>query len=125
MAAGKPAGREPVPLITGTVEARLLAALTEYIDQQVAAQVEARMREVGAQKAGDEVLTVVDVAALKKRDPKTIRRWVREGLPATKRGNAWVIRRADLDHFLGGEAESTRASEAARILGSIGPLHPQ
>lgn len=47
------------------------------------------------------LLTVKEVAALCRKDPKTIRRWIAAGaLPATRAGRDWLIARADLKAFL-------------------------
>lgn len=123
MVAAEAGGREPVPPIPGGVEAAFFAALTEYIDRRVEERVDARLRELTAQQAGEAALSVAEVAALKRRDPKTVRRWIREGLPATKRGGAWVVKRADLDRFLSGEGPRATSSTAARILSSVRALH--
>ncbi len=125
MAAAKLGGREPVPLIPGGVEATFFAALAEYIDRRVEERVEARLRTLAAQQVGKAALSVAEVAELKKRDPKTVRRWIREGLPATKRGGAWVVKRADLDHFVPGERHRATSSTATSILASVGALHPR
>lgn len=53
-------------------------------------------------------LKVKEVAALCRKDPKTIRRWISSGaLPATRVGREWLIARADLKAVL--EARSKRA----------------
>jgi len=120
-----PGVRGPAPLIPGGVEATFFAALSEYIDRRVEERVEARLRALTAQQAGEAALSVAEVAALKRRDPKTVRRWIREGLPATKRGGAWVVRRADLDRFIAGEGQRATSSTATSILASVGVLHPR
>lgn len=99
----------------------VLATLTAYIDRRVDERVAARLRDLQG-PAPSEWLSTGEVAALKQRDAKTIRRWIKEGLPARKRGRTWVVQRADLEKFIAGE-RSEKASPAARILRSLGALH--
>lgn len=51
-------------------------------------------------------LTVKDVARRYAVHPETVRRWIKEGLAATKLGNraGWRVREADLDRFLADRA---------------------
>jgi len=51
--------------------------------------------------AGDQLLTLPEIAQTLGMNPSTVRLWVREGrLPAEKVGRKWMVRRADLEQML-------------------------
>jgi excisionase family DNA binding protein len=51
-------------------------------------------------------LTIPEAAAAVRRDPETVRRWIRSGrLPARKVGTSYVVGREDLMDLVGGREE--------------------
>lgn len=55
---------------------------------------------------GDEELTIPEAAAIIRRDPETVRRWIRAGrLPARKVGASYVIWREDLSELVARQEE--------------------
>jgi excisionase family DNA binding protein len=62
------------------------------------------------------MLTVAEAAKLAKRDPETIRRWIRAGkLTSWKVGTQHMIDEDDLAGVLGGSGDRARAERGARI----------
>jgi excisionase family DNA binding protein len=62
-----------------------------------------------------EVLSTAEAAALARRSPKTVRRWIRtRRLRAQRSGRRLVVRRADLTTFLDGKAVGVAAAAIAR-----------
>lgn len=67
------------------------------------------------------MLTVPEAAKRAKRDPETVRRWIRAGkLRARKVGTQHVIDKGDLDELIGGHATSRATGIAAT---GPGPAH--
>ncbi len=63
------------------------------------------------------VLTVPQAARRTRRNPETIRRWIREGkLPARKIGAQHVIEEGDLEGFLSGEVLPGVSSHGREIV---------
>lgn len=55
-------------------------------------------------------LKVKEVAELCRKNPKTIRRWIKSGeLAATRAGRDWLIARADLKAFLAAQGKGVMA----------------
>jgi len=55
----------------------------------------------------DQELTIPEAAAVVRRDPETVRRWVRAGrLPARKVGTSYVVWREDLMDLIAGASEA-------------------
>jgi excisionase family DNA binding protein len=53
------------------------------------------------------MLTVPEAARRARRNPETIRRWIREGrLPATKVGTQHVLDERDLDEMMGARSDT-------------------
>jgi len=72
---------------------------------------------------GDRVLTVPEAARRARRNPETVRRWIREGkLPATKVGTQLMLDERDLAAFLGGAGETVPLPEAWRRTFWGGPM---
>jgi excisionase family DNA binding protein len=68
-------------------------------------------------REGGATLSTEEASAIADRDPKTVRRWLAEGLlPSTRRGRVHRIRREDLDRFLAGGAEDAAVE---RVLASL------
>jgi excisionase family DNA binding protein len=85
--------------------------------EELAAVVRAAVREELDRREGGATLSTEEAAAVAKRNPKTVRRWLDEGLlPSTMRGRFHRIRREDLDRFLAGGAADT---EVDRIVASL------
>ncbi len=70
---------------------------------------------------GVEVLDVREAADYVARTPETVRRWVWSGrLPALRRGNRLLVRRADLDAVAGRQEQSLSLADWADLLPDAG-----
>jgi len=70
---------------------------------ELEAIIERVMRRVVVIAPPPDVMSIDDAARYAKRDPKTIRRWIKSGeLVAGKRDRMWAIKKVDLDEFLAG-----------------------
>lgn len=71
----------------------------------------------------DKVLTVPEAARRARRNPETVRRWIREGkLPATRVGTQFVLDERDLAVFLGEPEDTVPLPDAWRRTFWGGPM---
>lgn len=71
----------------------------------------------------DKVLTVPEAARRARRNPETVRRWIREGkLPATRVGTQLVLDERDLAAFLGEPEDTVPLPDAWRRTFWGGPM---
>lgn len=78
---------------------------------------------VGEAVEGERRLTVPEVARRARRNPETVRRWLREGkLPATRVGTQWLIDEWELAVFLGESSDTMPLPESWRRTFWGGPM---
>lgn len=78
---------------------------------------------VGEAVQGERRLTVPEAARRARRNPETVRRWLREGrLPATRVGTQWLIDEWELSVFLGESSDTVPMPEEWRRTFWGGPM---
>jgi hypothetical protein len=108
------------PLDAALRAAVLDALRTPEIREFVRAIVLEELAVGGGVRSPDELLTTEMVAAEQRCAPKTVRAWIRVGLPARKQGRQWRVRRGDVKVFLAGEVRRERGRSVESILGTLG-----
>lgn len=85
-------------------------ALTLTVEQLRALVREELARALGSLRP--DVLSVQQAADYAEVGPGTIRTWIREGLPATRRGRRLMLRREEVDQWRAGAGRSATSVQA-------------
>ena len=93
------------------------------IREMVRAEVERQLAALAARAdaPASAWLTTAEVARLEGRSTKTVRTWIRQGLPARRHGQQLRVRRADLEAWRGraGPGRGAAGALATRVLRAL------
>lgn len=95
-----------------------MAAPARTLEEMIAEVVETTVRRVVREELGRSAPDVMDTAqasAYTGRSAKTIRAWISDGMPATRKGARLTVRREDLDRWRAGAPDEEREATAAAV----------